>query len=96
MPRVTVVFYRDDDGTVPVLDWLTELRRKNTAAFAKCAAKIKRLADARHELRRPEADFLRDGIYELRAKRGTANYRILYFFHGRRVGMWPYQRGQGS
>ena len=27
-----------------------------------------------HELRRPEADFLRDGIYEL-----------LYFFHGQNV-----------
>ena len=38
-----------------------------------------------HELRRPEADFLREGIYELRAKLGTVNYRILYFFHGRDV-----------
>jgi len=38
-----------------------------------------------HELRRPEADLLRDGIYELRARLGTVNYRILYFFHGRNV-----------
>ena len=38
-----------------------------------------------HELRRPEADFLRDGIYELRSRSGTVNYRILYFFHGREV-----------
>ena len=36
-----------------------------------------------HELRRPEADLLRDGIYELRVRLGTANYRMLYFFHGR-------------
>jgi hypothetical protein len=35
-----------------------------------------------HELRRPEADLLRDGIYELRARLGTVNYRLLYFFHG--------------
>jgi phage-related protein len=41
------------------------------------------LAEVGHELRRPEADFLREGIYELRAKLGTLNYRILYFFHGR-------------
>ncbi len=34
-----------------------------------------------HDLRRPTADYLRDGIYELRAKRGRVNYRILYFFH---------------
>jgi phage-related protein len=34
-------------------------------------------------LRRPLADFLRDGIYELRVRRGRVNYRILYFFHGK-------------
>ena len=38
-----------------------------------------------HELRRPHADMLRDGIYELRARRGHVNYRMLYFFHGRDV-----------
>jgi len=35
-----------------------------------------------HELRRPEADLLRDTIYELRARRGRVHYRLLYFFHG--------------
>ena len=45
----------------------------------------RRLAELGHELRRPEADLLRDGIYELRARLGTVNYRILYFFHGRNV-----------
>jgi putative component of toxin-antitoxin plasmid stabilization module len=46
---------------------------------------MRRLAEMGHELRRPEADFLRDGIYELRSRLGTVNYRILYFFHGREV-----------
>jgi phage-related protein len=36
-----------------------------------------------HELRRPEADYLGDGIHELRARAGRMNYRVLYFFHGR-------------
>jgi phage-related protein len=35
-----------------------------------------------HELRRPEADVLRDGIYELRASLRGKHHRILYFFHG--------------
>ena len=35
-----------------------------------------------HELRRPEADFLRNGIYELRASYRGVNYRMLYFFAG--------------
>jgi putative component of toxin-antitoxin plasmid stabilization module len=33
-------------------------------------------------LRRPEADFLRDGIYELRISFRGVQHRILYFFHG--------------
>jgi phage-related protein len=43
---------------------------------------LDRLREMGHELRRPEADFLRDGIYELRASLGGIQYRILYFFHG--------------
>ena len=31
------------------------------------------------------ADFLRDGIYELRASHRRVQYRILYFFHGRNI-----------
>ncbi|HEY3860695.1 MAG TPA: type II toxin-antitoxin system RelE/ParE family toxin [Verrucomicrobiae bacterium] len=37
------------------------------------------------ELRRPAADYLRDGIYELRAKQGHVQYRMLYVFQGRDV-----------
>jgi phage-related protein len=44
-----------------------------------------RLAQFGHELRRPLADFLRDGVYELRIRKGRVNYRILYFFHGRNL-----------
>jgi phage-related protein len=43
------------------------------------------LAATGHELRRPEADLLRDGIYELRAKLGAVHYRVLYFFYGQNV-----------
>jgi phage-related protein len=81
MPRVDVVFYRDAEGDVPVLDWLRKLRRSYRQAYAKCIAALERLAEIGHELRRPLADFLRDGIHELRVRRGRVNYRILYFFH---------------
>ena len=43
------------------------------------------MAQTGHELRRPAADYLRDGIYELRAKQGHVQYRLLYFFRGRQV-----------
>ena len=81
MPQTEVYFYQDERGRVPVVEWLTELRQSDRRAYAKCVARIRRLAAAGHELRRPEADFLRDGVYELRARQGHVNYRILYFFH---------------
>jgi phage-related protein len=52
---------------------------------AKCAGRIDRLGQLGHELRRPEADFLRDGIYELRARHQGVHYRMLYFFAGKAV-----------
>jgi phage-related protein len=65
---------------VPVLGWLDTLPAK---IQDKCVVKIERLRELGHELRRPEADLLRNGIYELRIGRKGMNYRILYFFHGR-------------
>ena len=82
MPRTDVLFYREKDGTVPVIDWLDGL---NQSIRAKCFAKLRRLVELGYELRRPEADFLRDGIYELRIGLRGINYRILYFYHGRNV-----------
>lgn len=85
MPKTEVLFYQDADGHCPVVEWLEGLKRMDTIAYAKCVAVIERLAEDGHELRRPTADLLRDGIRELRAKKGRVNYRILYFFHGKDV-----------
>ncbi|MCC7388255.1 MAG: type II toxin-antitoxin system RelE/ParE family toxin [Phycisphaerales bacterium] len=54
-------------------------------AFARCVERLQRLAAFGHELRRPHADMLRGGIYELRARHGRVNYRVLYFFHGKDI-----------
>jgi hypothetical protein len=40
MPKTKVVFYREADGTVPVLEWLDELPKP---ALVKCRVKIDRL-----------------------------------------------------
>ena len=80
MPRTKVVFFCEEDGTVPLFAWFDRLPRR---ARDKCVVRIERLAELGHQLRRPEAEYLRDGIYELRAKHGGVNYRMLYFFHGR-------------
>ena len=61
------------------------MRQEDRAAYANCVAAIHRLAEEGYALRRPTADYLRDKIHELRAKRGRVNYRVLYFFHGKNV-----------
>lgn len=82
MPRIGVAFYRERNGRSPALDWLDSIP---TRALDKCRMRIERLAEFGHELRRPEADYLGEGIYELRLKESSVNYRLLYFFHGRRL-----------
>jgi phage-related protein len=79
MPKTTVVLYCEEDGSCPFLEWLDELPVK---VKAKCLLRVERLRELGHELRRPEADLLRDGVYELRASLQGVHYRILYFFHG--------------
>jgi hypothetical protein len=82
MPKIEVVLFVEDDGTVPLLSWLDLLSAK---AQDKCIAKVERLSAMGHELRRPEADYLRDGIYELRIALQGIQYRILSFFHGKQA-----------
>jgi|SRR5687768_426558 phage-related protein len=79
MPRTRVVFYRELDGSVPLLEWLDSLPER---VRRRCIVRIERLRELGHELRRPEADLLRDNIYELRVGVSGTNYRMLYFFHG--------------
>src|SRR3972149_6885753 len=82
MPATEVIYYCEADGSVPVLDWLREIGRRDRRAAVKCLARIDALRQQGHELRRPLADYLRDGVYELRIRMARVQYRILYFFHG--------------
>jgi phage-related protein len=85
LPQSRVVFYQEKHNDVPVLDWLKSLLKQDRKGYANCVARIGQLAELGHELRRPSADYLRDGIYELRAKHRNVQYRILYFYHGQNV-----------
>ena len=50
LPPIRVLIYQEDDGGAPLLDWLDTLKAK---ARDNCTAKIVRLAQLGHELRRP-------------------------------------------
>lgn len=80
MPQTKVIFFKDTDESTPLIEWLDGLQQK---AREKCFVRLERLEEMGHELRRPEAENLGGGLYELRAKHQGVNYRMLYFFHGR-------------
>ena len=84
MPETRVYLYAED-GRCDIRSWLLELRERDGRAFVACRSRVVLLGAMGHALRRPHADMLRDGIYELRARVGRVNYRMLYFFHGRDV-----------
>jgi phage-related protein len=79
MPETEVLFFAEEDESCPLLEWIDQLPAK---VQDKCIVRIERLAELGHELRRPEADYLRDGIYELRPTFQNVHYRVLYFFVG--------------
>jgi phage-related protein len=80
LPVVEVFYFQEDEHRVPLICWLDQLPAK---AQQKCQARLERLEAMGNDLRRPEADYLRDDIYELRASCQGIHYRMLYFFHGR-------------
>ena len=61
-------------------EWLEALRSRQPKVYRKCLARIIDLRREGNQLRRPLADYLRDGVRELRIKSGRVNYRILYSF----------------
>ena len=75
-------FFRRERGDEPVREFLKSLPK---AARIEAGAALTDLEEYGPELRRPGADYLRDGIYELRFTSAKVNYRILYFFDGPEV-----------
>ena len=70
---MNIWYFVDDRGDSPVKEFIDELP---LGEQAKVFAYINELKKQGHNLRRPLADFVKDGIYELRPK---AN-RLFYFF----------------
>jgi hypothetical protein len=84
MPATTVIIYQESEGDVPFLEWFDRLPAK---VQVKCLARLEALQEYGSELRRPIADYLRDGIYELRTGFQHVNYRMLYTFVGQNVAL---------
>lgn len=76
-----IIFYKEGEK-VPGKEFIDSLPDK---PLAKGLTLLGELSKKGHELRRPHADTLRDGIYELRWRDVKVQYRILYFFHGQGI-----------
>ena len=72
-----VKYYRDLENNCEVKDCINKLNLKQQA---KVLAWIDLLEEEGPTLPRPFADFLREGIHELRIKVSGNQIRILYFF----------------
>ena len=77
MSKYEINFYRKNDNTCPMEDFLNSLEYKMRAKMLRL---IMLLEQNGNELREPYSKFLSDGIYELRARQGNNTSRALYFF----------------
>lgn len=72
-----VIAYEDDNGQVPVEEFMNQLSIKMRA---KIYGLLVILQEKGNMLREPYSKHLDDGIFELRCKFGSDIVRILYFF----------------
>ena len=82
MERFTVDFYREEDGTKPVGQFIRTLPIRMKA---KVIGDLHLLEEYGNLARKPLSKHLEDGIFELRSIMGTDIVRILYFFEGNRI-----------
>lgn len=76
----TIIYYKTWRGEIPALEFIDTLTVKVQSKIRK---QILLLSYEGPKLKRPYADYLRDGIYELRVKFSPNEYRVLYFFYQR-------------
>jgi phage-related protein len=73
-----VIFYRNENGKMPVKEALEDLSAPDQA---KAAAHLSLLEEYGHTLREPHVKTLKEGLKELRFKIAAGQYRIFFFFH---------------
>lgn len=72
-----VEYFEKADGTYPAEEFILSLDIKMQAKLFRL---IELLELKGNELREPYSSYLKDGIFEIRAKQGSNITRVLYFF----------------
>ncbi|PKM56424.1 MAG: type II toxin-antitoxin system RelE/ParE family toxin [Firmicutes bacterium HGW-Firmicutes-3] len=75
-----IIYYEDDNGKIPILDFLRALPRKNRA---KAIWEIDLLKEFGTNLSMPHVKKMSsyNNLWELRIKVSSNNYRVFYFHH---------------
>ena len=73
-------FYVSEKGECPATEYLDGIQEKDRC---KCLKWIQLLEEHGPQLHRPFADYLKDGIYELRTRFKNMQHRFLFFYHGK-------------
>lgn len=76
--RMDIVFYKLEDGTSPVKDYIRSLDEKMRAKTVRTIEMLEKNGTA---LREPYSKSIGNGIFELRIKQGSDITRVLYFFY---------------
>ena len=76
-----IVFYRKEDGTIPVKDFLEELPAKHHARALRDIEALERYGPT---LTAPHVKHIRGKLWELRIKSANDISRIFYFIYARR------------
>ena len=82
MSNFNVDFYKEKDGTKPLIPFINSLRPK---LRAKVIADLTLLEEYGNLAREPLSKPLGDGIFELRTIEGSDIVRILYFFDAGKI-----------
>lgn len=75
--RWHILYYETEDGRCPVRDFIDACKERGQAKIFSWFSLLEKEGP---NLPRPYADFLSEGIHELRIKLGRGQVRLFYFF----------------
>jgi len=76
--NLQAVYYRDPDGSEPVLEFIVGLDAKRQAALLRQLDRLNGLSDAVPHLPFPHSSQVAGELRELRCHMGSEHYRVLY------------------
>lgn len=77
MNNKEIIFYKRENGKIPVHEFLDELIKKHRI---KALRSLQLLEEFGNELTEPDTKYIEDGIFELRIRFASDISRIFYFF----------------